>query len=106
MTVDLQLWHLITLLLAFFACVAGFAKLLLQQIDARLNSRFTAQDQRLQQIHEDARNWQRIERDLLELRAELPDRYVRREDYIRGQSVIETKLDALALKIENVQLRG
>ena len=32
--------------------------------------------------------------------------YVRREDYIRGQSVIESKLDGLALKIENVQLRA
>ena len=30
----------------------------------------------------------------------------RREDYIRGQSVIESKLDGLALKIENVQLRA
>lgn len=32
--------------------------------------------------------------------------YVRREDYIRGQSVVEAKLDGLAVKIENLQLRG
>ena len=36
----------------------------------------------------------------------MPLHYVRREDYIRGQSVIESKLDGLALKIENVQLRA
>lgn len=47
----------------------------------------------------------RVERDLLELRAELPERYVRREDYIRGQSLIESKLDGLAMKLENLQLR-
>lgn len=47
----------------------------------------------------------RVERDLLELRADLPNRYVRREDYIRGQSLIESKLDALAVKLENLQLR-
>ena len=50
-------------------------------------------------------NWQRIERDLLKLQADMPLHYVRREDHIRGQSVIESKLDGLALKIENVQLR-
>ena len=46
-----------------------------------------------------------LERDLMELRAELPERYLRREDYIRGQSIIEAKLDGLAMKIENAQMR-
>jgi hypothetical protein len=46
-----------------------------------------------------------VERDLLELKADLPEKYVRREDYIRGQSLIESKLDGLAMKLENVQLR-
>jgi hypothetical protein len=32
MTVNLELWHLITLLIAFFGCVAGFGKLLLAQV--------------------------------------------------------------------------
>ena len=40
------------------------------------------------------------------LKAELPVAYVRRDDYIRGQSVLEAKLDGLATKIENAQLRG
>ncbi len=39
----------------------------------------------LKQLEKDFQNW----------RAELPINYVRREDYIRGQSVIEAKLDAL-----------
>lgn len=46
-----------------------------------------------------------VEREVLELKAQLPEKYVRREDYIRGQTVLESKLDALALKIENMQLR-
>ena len=46
-----------------------------------------------------------IERDVMNLRAELPDKYVRREDYIRGQTLIESKLDGLAMRIENWQLR-
>lgn len=55
---------------------------------------------------EEAREWQRIEREILLMKADLPVHYVRREDYIRNQSVIEAKIDGLALKIENALLRG
>lgn len=48
----------------------------------------------------------RIDRELLNLRAELPDKYVRREDAIREQVVISAKLDALAAKFDNIVLRG
>ena len=54
---------------------------------------------------EEASQWQRIERELGQLKADMPLNYVRREDYIRGQSVIEAKLDALASKLETAQLR-
>ena len=53
----------------------------------------------------DANQWQRVERELLNLKADLPLHYVRREDYIRGQSVIEAKLDGLGTKLENAHLR-
>lgn len=102
MTMQLELWHLITLLLAFFSACAGGAKLLLHQIERHL-------DQRLDGIEaaakDEAGEWRRIEREMMAMKADMPLHYVRREDYIRGQSVIEAKLDALALKLENVQLR-
>lgn len=50
--------------------------------------------------------WQRVERELLTMKADMPLHYVRREDYIRGQSVIEAKLDGIGVKLENVQLRA
>ena len=40
------------------------------------------------------------EKSILRLRAELPLEYVRREDWIRNQTVIEAKLDALAAKLD------
>ena len=40
------------------------------------------------------------------MKADLPLAYVRREDFVRNQSVIEAKLDGLALRIENLTLRG
>ncbi len=120
MQVTLDLWHVISLAVSFFGASAAAGKLLLTQTQRHLDARFNAQEtarasnhdqvsRRLDSMEEAARsemgNWQRIERDLLKLQADMPLHYVRREDYIRGQSVIESKLDGLALKIENVQLR-
>ena len=121
MQVTLDLWQVISLAVSFFGASAAAGKLLLTQTQRHLDTRFTAQEtaraanhdqvsRRLDSMEEAARsemgNWQRIERDLLKLQADMPLHYVRREDYIRGQSVIESKLDGLALKIENVQLRA
>ena len=43
------------------------------------------------------------EKDLLRLLAALPLEYVRREDWIRNQTVIEAKLDGLASKLESLK---
>jgi hypothetical protein len=41
----------------------------------------------------------------LEFKADMPFRYIARDDYIRGQTVIEAKLDAVAEKLEKVQIK-
>lgn len=109
MTLQVEFWQLVTLLLAFLGASAGAGKLLLNQMQAHLDQRFSHFDNRLlgiEQTHkEEATEWRRVEREMLELKAALPDAYVRREDYIRGQTVLEHKLDSLAMKLENVQLR-
>lgn len=48
----------------------------------------------------------RIDREFLGLRAELAEKYVRREDAIREQVVINAKLDAIAVRLDNFTLRG
>ena len=121
MNVQIELWQMITLLLAFFGACAGAGKLLLSQTQKHLDDRFSAQEEARKDNHKqvserldsietanraEANQWLRVERELLTLKAEMPLQYVRREDYIRGQSVIEAKLDGLAMKMENVQLRG
>ncbi len=125
MDIQVQFWELltflITLLLGFlsFAFVAG--RMLLSQVDKRLDQRFAAMEQSrlegakhwdekfaalLDQNKRETGAWQALEKDFLRFQAELPLQYVRREDYVRNQTVIEAKLDAVALKIENIQLRG
>lgn len=121
MHVQLEIWQLILLLIAFFGCVAGFGKLLLAQFERRLDDRFTAQEEKRSESQkhwdtkftslensakDEAKEWIRIERDLFKLKADLPVLYVRREDYIRNQSVLEAKLDAVAVSIGMIQKKG
>lgn len=125
MNIQVDLWALVTflggLLLAFMGAAFTMGRILLTQVEKRLDARFKAQEEarELHSVHWDTRfsvlekaahdeagQWRRVERDLMELKAEMPLHYVRREDYIRGQSVIEAKLDGLALRIENQALKG
>ena len=110
MKIEMELWHLITLLLAFFGCVGGFGKLLLSQVEKRWTERDGALNRTLSEhVTEERRTASAVsslERDFLKWQAELPINYVRREDYVRGQSVIEAKLDALYSKLEVVQMKG
>ena len=95
--------------------------MLLSQTQKHLDHRFNTQEaaraanhdqvsRRLDSIEAGAReemgNWQRIERDLLKFQADMPLNYVRREDHIRVQSILEAKMDGLATKIDNAQLRA
>lgn len=99
MSIEVDFWQLVGLLITFLGFVFGGGKVLLGQIDKRLDARFAT-------LETESQGWRKMERDWLEFRAELPLHYVRREDYVRGQSILESKLDALALKIENLQMRG
>lgn len=121
MTVQVEFWQLITLLISFLGFLFAAGKLLLSQVDRRLNERFetiekareegqaTWRQTFTQHLDEERRETdllRNIEREFLRFQAELPLQYVRREDYVRGQSVIEAKLDALYNKLEVVQMKG
>lgn len=109
MTVQVDFWQLVLLLIAFLGgCIAAF-KWLMGLFQEHMNKAFESIDKRLDSIEEnsreEAKQWQRVERELMELKAHLPDLYVRREDYIRGQAVLENKVDKVALRLENMQLQ-
>ncbi len=125
MHVQIELWALLTfligLLITFLGCVFGFAKVLGGQIDKRLDEKFQAQetareagakslrehiDRYIGLADRTATQVTNLERDFLKWQADLPVHYVRREDYVRGQTVIEAKLDALYNKLEVVQIKG
>jgi hypothetical protein len=100
--VDLQgLGVLVGIGVPWSGALLWMVRWLLDRYFAALEARFTALEEELKSRADD---WQRTERALLELKAELPVQYLRKEDAIRGEVVIHAKLDALAAKIE--QLRG
>lgn len=120
-SINLEFWQLILLFGMFVSVVATAGKLLLVQIDKRLEARFDGMELSRQEstAHWDAKftavladqkegteAWRSLERDFLKFRGDLPLEYVRREDFIRNQTVIESKLDAVALHMQNLQLRG
>jgi len=110
MNIVLDTWQIIMLISMVLGAFVGLLKLLMAQQLTHIDASFTSQNKRLDAIDQASKDvstqWQRVERELMGLKAELPVAYVRRDDYIRGQSVLEAKLDGLATKIENAQLRG
>ena len=80
----------------------ALVKVIISQYEKSLDTRFSALSLTIEKDQEVTR---RLERDFLRMQADLPLHYVRREDYIRGQSVIEAKLDGLGTKVENALLR-
>lgn len=51
-------------------------------------------------LNEESRKIAHVERSLLELKADLPREYQRREDHIRYSAVIEAKIDAQGVKAD------
>lgn len=111
----------ITLLGIFTGIITGLVKLLLWQFEKRLGERFAAQDQARQTAakhweaafekviarqDKDAEAVQQLEKTFLKWQAELPISYVRREDFVRNQTIIEAKIDNIASKLEVIQLNG
>jgi hypothetical protein len=118
--VQIEIWQVITLFILFVSGVASAGWLLLGQVDRRLDTRFDSMEKSRQEhtthwdgkfraLLEDQQKgtdaWRNLERDFLKFRGDLPLEYVRREDFIRNQSVIEAKLDAVMLHIQNLQLQ-
>lgn len=107
MNIQIEFWQLVafggSLLGGFATIIVGAGKVIARQFENRINERFDV----LQKAREaEAQGITSLERQFLQFQADMPLHYVRREDYVRGQTIVEAKLDGLATKIDNVQLRA
>lgn len=99
MKVEVEFWQLVGLLLGFLGFVFTVAKMFFAQMEKRQVEQFQALDH---SFKASIGNLNNLEREFMAFKADLPLNYVRREDYVRGQTVIEAKLDALYNKLELV----
>ncbi len=91
MTIQVDFWHLMGLLLGFIGTLTTFGMVLIKQIDARIDH----QNDRVS----------KIETSLNETLTKLPLEYQRREDAIRFETVLNAKLDAIGSRIERLMER-
>lgn len=125
MPVQIELWQLMSgiasVIVAFALMVWAFGTILVKQFKEGLDARFSTQDEMRRQrektlderflalsneIKREGEGWRQVERELLNLKADLPKEYTRREDTIRQEVVIHAKLDALAAKIDALRVGG
>ena len=125
MTLTVEFWTLAGIMVAFLGSASGLVWKLINSVIGqavqRIDDHFVALEKshqtanaelsrRLDLIekagHDESAQWMHFTRELSSIKADLPLQYVRREDYVRGQSVVEAKLDSLAAKLELLQQRG
>jgi hypothetical protein len=108
MTIELTLTNLIALGVAFIGMLWALFKVFAIQHEKALEARFKLLNQSMENITKsqgiERENTLRIERELMQFKAELPRDYVRREDFIRAVGTIETKIDNMALRVERAVL--
>lgn len=104
MSFHLELWHVISLVTILIGGFFTMFKLLMGVQLKHIEAGFAAQNARLDKIEqanrEEATNWQRAERELLTLKAEMPLHYVRRDDFVQAIGGISTRIDNFALRME------
>ena len=104
MTLTIDFWQLVGLLITGLGALWGVVKAAAAQAQrhqdathAQLISRLDAIEQTNRQ---EAGNWQRMEREILQLKADMPLQYVRRDDFVQAIGGINTRIDNFALRME------
>ncbi|GEQ77436.1 hypothetical protein CTTA_4441 [Comamonas testosteroni] len=101
MILTLDLWQAISLLATIVGAFWGIAKMMLNQGSKNLDEKFSQINKRLDGQEESDK---RLERQVGDMRAELPREYVRRDDFIRAISNFDVRVDQLRLTIERALL--
>lgn len=110
MTLELNIANVIAILLAFLSALYTLVKVIAAQQEKALESRFTGLNETLSNIQlglvKEQETTQRLERELLQFKAEVARDRVHREDFIRAVGTIETKIDNMSLRMERAMLNN
>lgn len=111
--IQIELWALLSTLGGWLLILGGglwtVAKVIGGQVDRRLDEKFKAQGESITlyaaSATRTAEALRQLEQDFLNWKGTLPVTYVLRDDYIRGQVVLEAKQDAQRSEIKVVQMQ-
>lgn len=111
--IQIELWALLSTLGGWLLILGGglwtVAKVIGGQVDRRLSEKFQAQSESITlyaaSATRTAEALRQLEQEFLNWKGTLPVTYVLREDYIRGQVVLEAKQDAQRSEIKVVQMQ-
>ena len=86
--ISIEFWQIVAFLMGFLGVCWMFGKMLLTHYESRLAQVYNKSEE--------------LEKTVNSLKETLPLNYVLREDYIRGQAVLEAKMDALHKTISDL----
>lgn len=109
MSFQFETYQMFLVISTVLGSIVGMIKIMGNQINKNIQQNFESTNLKIEQVAKQAEEGQKeiraLERQFLEFKADMPFRYIARDDYIRGQTVLEQKLDAVAQKLENVQIK-
>jgi hypothetical protein len=97
---DMSPWALFVFLAGL---VAAWSAIMMAVQKSLMSSGFKALGEQIEQLRKASEKIQGFERQILELKADMPLNYVRKEDFIRHEVVINTKLDRLRDLLEDLK---
>lgn len=104
MILTIDLWQAVSILITIMGAFWGIGKMLMAQGAKRRDDQYEQIKEKLGQIGarldgQDESD-RRLERQMGDMRAELPREYVRRDDFVRAISGFDVRVDQLRLTIE------
>lgn len=108
MSEHLQLFlAIVTLVTTWSGVMIAAQRIILTKCTRNLDNKIdffkSTLDEKIEELKKIPKDYQAIERELLQLKADLPLSYVRKEDFVRFDVVINTKLDRLRDLIEGLR---
>lgn len=99
MTVELDVYQTIGLVITIAGSIFGAGKAFFGRVESSMRERDDGLKSEIcklgDSIDKEADTVKKLEREMMELKVQLPEKYLTREDYNRHYTVIDAKLDKL-----------
>jgi len=106
MTILLEPYQLYMIAATSLAAVFGLGKILAKQMFDNIENKLVAFKEMKEELKLIASIANSTERDLLCIKGDIAQQYVRRDDFVRLETTLSAKLDSLSDKLDHLRERG